>query len=289
MEVSGIMGETLTRLGGKFEEKNLTLIVGGGYGLQIRSQWVKENNLTTSFEEIPMARTSNDIDVFLHLEILTSPEKHETIRAIMEELNYVPRPDARNFQFVHRDEVEEDLGRRPKIDLLAENPEDVDEVKLDPPRARSKNASDTIHGRFVEEAINIDQNLRQIPVSFEDMKAPVHLPHPIHYGVLKLFATRDHLEDPDSDAEFQQYHAFDLFMILGLTTEEDWDNRNQVLNSLEGTKQLQKTRSIIEDNFSSESDRGTLALKEFIAENRPAIPDEYIEEFLTDLKELYAI
>lgn len=289
MDVSGIMGETLTRLAEKFEQKDLMLIVGGGYGLQLRSQWANENNLTTSFEEIPMARTSDDIDVFLHLEILTSPEKHETIREIMEGLNYVPRPEARNFQFVHQEEVEEDLGRRPKIDLLAENPEDVDEVELDPPRARSKNASDTIHGRFVEEAINIDENLRRISVSYEDMKAPVHLPHPIHYGILKLFATRDHLEDPDSDAEFQQYHSFDLFMILGLTTEEDWDNREHVLDSLDGSKQLQETRSIIEDYFSSDSDRGTIALKEFLAENRPAIPDEYIEEFLTDLKELYAI
>jgi hypothetical protein len=146
MDVTGIMGETLAKLATKFEDENLTLIVGGGYGLQLRTQWVRENNLSTRFERIPRARTSNDIDVFLHIEILTCPEKHETIRTIMDQMNYVPRPEARNFQFVHRDEVEEDRGHRPKIDLLAENPEKYDDVKIDPPRVRSKNTSDTIHG-----------------------------------------------------------------------------------------------------------------------------------------------
>jgi hypothetical protein len=179
----------------------------------------------------------------------------------MDQMNYVPRPEAKNFQFVHRDEVEKDRGHRPKIDLLAENPEKYDDVKIDPPRVRSKNASDTIHGRFVEEAINIDKGSSRIPISYEDMQSIVHLPHTIHYGILKLFATRDHLENSDTDAEFQQYHAFDLFMILGLMTEKEWDSKHGLLATLEGTKQMETTRLIIENYFSSESDLGTFALR----------------------------
>lgn len=289
MDVTGIMGETLTKLATKFDDQDLTLIVGGGYGLQLRTRWVRENNLSTRFERIPRARTSNDIDVFLHIEILTSAEKNETIRTIMDQMNYVPRPEARNFQFVHQDEVEEDLGRRSKIDLLAENPEKYDDVKIDPPKVRSKDASDTIHGRFVEEAINIDEGSSRIPISYEDMESIIHLPHPIHYGILKLFATRDHLENPDSDAEVQQYHAFDLFMILGLMTEEDWNSKSDLLATLDGTKQLDETRTIIENYFSSESNRGTFALKEFVNEYRPDIPEDYIDDFLDDLKEIYDI
>lgn len=123
MDVTGIMGKTLTMVATRFSNQDLTLIVGGGYGLHLRFQWVQENDFSTHFERIPRARTSNDSDVFLHIEILTSPEKHETIRTIMDQMNYVPRPEARNFQFVHQDEEEEDLGHRPKIDLLAENSE----------------------------------------------------------------------------------------------------------------------------------------------------------------------
>lgn len=289
MDVTGTMGETLTQLATKFEDQDLTLIVGGGYGLQLRAQWVREHDFTTRFERIPRARTSDDIDVFLHIEILTSPRKHETIRTIMDQMNYVPRPEARNFQFVHEDEVEEDLGRQPKIDLLAENPEAYDEVNIDPPRVRSKDTSDTIHGRLVEEAINIDQGLTTTPISHESKQSTVHLPHPIHYGILKLFATRDHLEDPESDAVFQQYHAFDLFMILGLMTEEDWSSRNDLLTSLRDTNQLDETRSIIESYFSSGSDRGAVALREFIGEHRPDIPHHYIDDFLDDLQEMYEV
>jgi hypothetical protein len=78
-------------------------------------------------------------------------------------------------------------------------------------------------------------------------------------------------------------------MILGLMTEEEWDSKHGLLATLDGTKQLETTRSIIENYFSSESNRGTVALREFIDEYRPDIPDDYIHDFLDDLKEMYKI
>ena len=289
MKVTDKMGETLVDLASRFQDNSIKLLVGGGYGIELRAKWVKTEELTTRFEELYPPRASDDIDVLLPLEVLVDPKKNKLIRKILEAMNYVPRPGAENFHFVHEKEREADQNLYPKIDLLAENPGDDSRVKIKSPRVRSRNASNTIHGRLTPEAINIDHESTKIEVETNTQEAVVYLPHPLPYGILKLYAIRDSIENSDKAREISQYHAFDLFMILGMMTEEDWQPRKEIVDSIRAHERFQEAQAIIRQYFDSLSSAGTIRLREFIQQQRPAVPEKRIEEFVNDLLDLYEV
>lgn len=204
-------------------------------------------------------------------------------------MNYVPRPGTENFHFVHKEEFDEDRGQHPKIDLLAENPDDETRLKINFPRVRARNAPDTIHGRLTPEAININQEVTKIDVVYNDQSSMVYLPHPLIYGMLKLYALRDSIEDRERPRTFAQYHALDLFMILGLTTEDDWTSRTKIFETIRNHKRFQESQHIIEQYLDTMTSPGTIRLREFIDQHRPSIQSERVEEFLEDLRELYEL
>lgn len=289
MKVTGKMGETLVELASQFQDNDMILLVGGGYGIELRAQWVNTEGLSTRFDELYPPRSSDDIDVFLSLELLVDSEKNKLVRNILETMNYVPRPGAENFHFVHEQEREEDRGLYPKIDLLAENPEKDSRVEINSPRVRAKNAPDTIHGRLTPEAIAIDQEPTKIKVETNEVQSVVYLPHPLLYGILKLYAIRDSIENSDREREYSQYHAFDLFMILGMMTERDWQSREHIADSIQDHDRFEEAQAIIQEYFDLMSSAGMVRLREFIQQHRPAIPERRTEEFMNDLFDLYEI
>jgi hypothetical protein len=98
-------------------------------------------------------------------------------------------------------------------------------VKADARRVRPK-PSLGIHAHPVDEALTLEEDLLPIVLtgtltSGEDWESEIFLPHPYTFSMMKLFAFRDRLEDPNK--EFGRYHALDLYTILATTTENEWE------------------------------------------------------------------
>ncbi len=94
----------------------------------------------TRFYELPAARSTEDIDLFLGVEIITSLEKMKKIRDTLENIGFTP--EAKYFQF--KIQIDPERPERViKVDLLAAPPateEQIQLVRIRRPRIRPKGA-----------------------------------------------------------------------------------------------------------------------------------------------------
>jgi len=72
----------------KLAEKNISLIIGGGYGLLLKANHIQRIGVRTRLEQIPIARSTSDIDVFLTTEIISDRNNMAAIRQALDELDY---------------------------------------------------------------------------------------------------------------------------------------------------------------------------------------------------------
>lgn len=198
----------------------IDLIVGGGYGLYLRTKQILRTQPVMRFNEQPEARSTEDLDFFLSLDVITDVAKMETIRDVIRQRDY--EPVANYFQFEKKIRV--GANKLPvKIDLLAPRPtsdSDLDLVKINEPRIRPRAASN-IHAYVMDEAISLNDGLTCISVSDDDPEIVVFLPHPFTYLILKIFALRDHLAKPEIKSKAKE-HASDIYRTIGMMTETEW-------------------------------------------------------------------
>jgi hypothetical protein len=279
--------EQLRLLAAELQKDDIKLILGGGYGLVLRTELVKKSGAATRFEEIPEARSTNDLDLFLSAEIITSAKKTEKIRDALARLGF--EPIAPYFQF--RLPIEyEGLEKPIKIDLLAAPPASDDErklVKISPPRIRPKKAKN-IHGFLTEEAVTLEENLQPIDISETgDEPLEIFLPHPFSYLVMKLFALRDRLEDERTD--FGAYHAFDVYRIVGMMTENEWNESLDLRDRYSGEPKIKEAAEIAGDLFASLDAVGVLRVRQHARATNFSIPPENLVALIEDLRELLPV
>ena len=276
--------EQLRLLAIELQKNDIKLILGGGYGLVLRTEYIRRTQAATRFEEIPEARSTNDLDLFLSAEIITSAEKIEKIRDALETLKF--EPVAPFFQF-QLPVVYEGLEKPVKIDLLAALPETAAQlslVKINKPRIRPKKAKN-IHGYLTEEAVTLEENLLPIDIS-EEGESPlvIYLPHPFSYLVMKLFALRDRLEDEEKD--FGAYHAFDIYRIVGMMTENEWNQAIDLRSSYRAAPKIKEAGKIAGELFANLESIGVLRVRQHARATRFSIPPENLAALIEDLREL---
>ena len=276
--------EQLRLLAQELQKDSIKLILGGGYGLVIKTEFIRRTQAVTRFEEIPQARSTNDLDLFLSAEIITSAEKIEKIRDALEKLKFVPV--AQFFQFqLHV--VYEGLERGVKIDLLAAPPETEAGrklVKINKPRIRPKKAKN-IHGYLTEAALTIEENLLPVDISEnEDSPLEIYLPHPFSYLVMKLFALRDRLEDEEKD--FGAYHAFDIYRIIAMMTESEWNEAVELRKSYQKAAKIREAAEIVGELFTNLESIGVLRVRQHARAVEFAIPPKNLVALIEDLNEL---
>lgn len=276
--------DELRRLAAELQKENIKIILGGGYGLLLRTEYVRRAGFVTRFAEIPEARSTNDLDLFLSAEIITSAERCEIIRDALTRLGFEPL--APYFQF--RLPVQyEGLEKPIKIDLLAAPPASETErklVKISPPRIRPKKAKN-IHGFLTEEAVTLEENLLTIDLSEAgDEPLEIYLPHPFSYLVMKLFALRDRLEDERTD--FGAYHAFDVYRIVGMMTENEWNESLVLRNRYRDEPKIREAAGIAGDLFASLESVGVLRVRQHARAVNTQLPPENLDALIEDLREL---
>jgi hypothetical protein len=192
---------------------DVVIIIGGGYGIYLKTGHVQRLAKRTLFQEWPEPRSTNDLDLFLRPELLIDAKKLKPLAQAITRLGYQAVPGAEKYQFVKPGPGGGKAGSI-KIDILT-GPRtrfDGTTVKTDTRRARP-NPSVGIHAHPVDETPTLEEGLLPETLtgnlsSGRPWQTEVYLPHPYTFSMMKLFAFRDRLDD--ADKEFGRYHALDL-------------------------------------------------------------------------------
>lgn len=268
------------------QDTDIKLIIGGGYGIYLKTEFVRRLDLRTLLQEWPEPRSTNDLDLFLRPELLIESAKLKPLKKAIDRLGYEVVPSAKNYQFVKPGPGGPEAGSL-KIDILT-GPQSHFQgttVKSDNRRARP-NPSIGIHAHPMDEALTLEEGLLYLSLdgelsSGEPWQTQVYLPHPYTFLMMKLFAFRDRLED--ANKEFGRYHALDLYTILATTTEEEWRFAFELRERYRDQPSVKEAGSLVSKYFSIPRNMGMIRMRE----SRYFRPDLQVAEFMSDLNELF--
>ena len=272
----------------KVHDSKVRLIVGGGFGIYLKTDYVRKSGIRTLLDQWPEPRSTNDLDLFLRPELLIESSKLKPLVSAIAELGYEVVPGAEKYQFAKPGPGGTDVGSI-KIDILTgpQSRFQGTRVKADARRARPK-PSVGIHAHPVDEALTLEEGLLPIVLagalsSGETWESEIFLPHPYTFLMMKLFAFRDRLDDPNK--EFGRYHALDLYTILATTIEEEWEYALQLRDQYKNDPTAKEAGSLISDYFSSQERLGMIRLMES-PYYRPELQNE---EFISALQEMFPL
>jgi len=146
----------------KVDDPEMRLIAGGGFGIYLKTNHVRNSGKRTLLNQWPEPRSTNDLDLFLRPELLIESSKLKPLVSAITDLGYQVVPGAEKYQFVKPEPGATHAGSV-KIDILI-GPQSRFHgtgVKADTRRARPK-PSVGIHAHPVEEALTLEEGLLPI-------------------------------------------------------------------------------------------------------------------------------
>lgn len=272
----------------KIQGTEIKLIIGGGFGIYLKATHAKHLVMRTLLDQWPELRSTNDLDLFLRPELLIDSSRLKPIVSAITDLGYQIVPGAENYQFVKPGPGGTDAGSV-KIDILT-GPQSCfqgTQVKVDTRRVRPK-PSVGMHAHPVDEALTLEEGLLPILLagtlsSGDTWESEIFLPHPYTFLMMKLFAFRDRLDDPDK--EFGRYHALDLYTILATTTEEEWEYALQLRDQHKNEPFTIKAGHLVSEYFSAPERLGMIRLRE----SPYYRPELQLGKFMSVLQELFPV
>jgi len=267
---------------------DVAVIIGGGYGIYLKTGHVQRLRKRTLFQEWPEPRSTNDLDLFLRPELLIDAGKLKPLAQAISRLGYRAVPGAEKYQFVKPGAGGGEAGSI-KIDILT-GPRarfEGTKVKADVRRARPS-PSVGIHAHPVDETPTLEEGL--LPETLTGnlstgipWQAEVFLPHPYTFAMMKLFAFRDRLGD--ADKEYGRYHALDLYTILATTTEAEW-REALLMRKRHAEDSFVKEAGLLVSNYFADLDcLGMIRMRE----SRYYRPQLQLKEFMSALKEFFPV
>lgn len=270
----------------QLEGTDIKLIIGGGFGIYLKTDHVRRLGVKTLLREWAEPRSTNDLDLFLRPELLIHSAKLRPLSEAIARLGYQAIAGAEKYQFVKLGPGGSQAGSI-KIDILT-GPQtrfQGTRVRTDARRARPT-PSVGIHAHPVDEATTLEEGLLANPLvgelsSGEPWKDEVFLPHPFTFLMMKLFAFKDRLDDPDK--EFGRYHALDMYTILATTIEGEWERAHALGSQHRDEPYVIEAGRLVSKYFSTLDCLGTIRLRE----SRYYQPVFQLDEFMSALQELF--
>ena len=216
-------------------------------------------------DEWPEARSTSDLDLFLRPELLIDSARLKPLAEALPRLGYSVVSGAEKYQFVRPGPAGDEQGSV-KIDFLT-GPRSRfagTKVKVDRRRVRPR-PSIELHAHPTDEAITLDVGLTALAVEGAtsggtSFRGEVYLPHPFTFALMKLFAYRD--RNRDSDKDYGRYHALDLYSILAMMSEAEWQQALQLSQDHAHSVTLTDAGSIVREHFLSLTSEGMLRMRE---------------------------
>jgi len=201
------------------EAEELTL--AGGLGLRLKQAFRKAGQARTLLSSYPESRATQDMDFFLQLSMFVNPSKGIAFRNFLLKEGYVPVEGAKHFHFVKRVDQQQLGTMDVKIDLLARQPLEDEDVKVKGPRVGS---GIDLHGRITPEAFSLEERPLRIPLvgSKSDGSptdgASVLVPHAYTWLNLKIQAAHDWLKNAKPGG---QKHVLDVYIHTAMLTPDE--------------------------------------------------------------------
>lgn len=162
---------------------DIKLIIGGGFGIYLKTDHVRRLGVQTLLREWPEPRSTNDLDLYLRPELLIQSAKLKPLADAIDRLGYQVIPGAEKYQFAKPGPRGDQAGSV-KIDILTGPQSRFKDttVKTDARRVRP-NPSIGIHAHPVNEVPTLEEGLLPITLkgklsSGEFWQAEMYLPHP---------------------------------------------------------------------------------------------------------------
>ena len=277
--------KSLLDLLSKLDSTTCPIILGGGYGLYLRRTILEREGTRTLLEHWPEARSTNDLDLFLRPELLCDSTRLSSLKSALDELGYTPVKGAEHYQF-RKDDPDGFIERGIKIDLLTGPSSSFDGtgLRVDERRVRP-NPSVKLHAHPTDEAITLDEHLQEVKFQIDEDGASanksVYLPHPFTYFLMKLFAFRDQVDDPTKGNG--SHHALDLYSIIAMMTESEWEQARQMANANADSEIGREALRIVFKMFDSLTSRGMLVMQA-----NPYCSDQLqLPDFIELIRELF--
>jgi hypothetical protein len=272
----------------KLEDRQIPLILGGGYGLYLKQLHLQQSNSETLIdgELWPRPRATQDIDILLKTEVIADTEKMMLIKEALNNLGYEPVPGAEYMQFI------KDLGdsRSVKVDFLT-GPLDsfkddprlrVDDRRVKPPKSVG------LHAHRTDEAVAFQDEPMELTVegvlsNGHPYSGAIYIAQSFTYLLMKLFAFRDQRDDQEKN--YARHHALDLYRIVAMLTKDEYDLVKKFVGHYQDNPEVAKAQRIIREDFNSPESTGSLRLQEhelFTPEMRLDKLDKFLEA-LNDL------
>jgi hypothetical protein len=272
----------------ELRDADLRLIIGGGYGLYLKREQVRQRGLRTLLREWPEARATNDLDLFLRPELLINPLQLKPLSDALRQLGYQVVRGAEKYQFAKPGPTGGSESSI-KIDLLT-GPQSRfrdTSAQVDTRRVRPRPSVD-LHAHPVDEAVTLEDDL--LPINLEggladssNAQAVVYLPHPLTFALMKLFAFRDRVNDENK--QYGSYHALDIYGIIATMSEMEWNRALEIRQIHQASDQIKEAGRIAEQYFASMSRQGMVRMRE-----SPYCHDRLqLEEFCGAILELFPI
>lgn len=260
----------------ELEGQGIPITVGGGFGLYLKRQHLTAAGQRTLFDRLPEPRSTNDLDLFLRVEVLSDLGRTRLIAGAIRRLGYSAVEKARYFQW-ERKVLIGNVLKEVKIDILV-GPLGEYQKKLRTnkrPRVRPRGGVE-FHAHAVEEAIRIEDEPLAVTVAGkrstgEPYAGTVYIPQAFPYLLMKLHAFEDRKNKGETDKE--RHHALDLYTIVGMMTEDEYERAKELGVAQAESPHVERARSIVRAHFATRTAIGVLRLQEH---------DLYREGFLLD-------
>ncbi len=274
---------TLLDLARALQHDSIPLIVGGGFGLYLKQEHVQQSGARTLLE-LPLPRSTNDIDIFLRVDVLIRLDAMQKVASALKTLCFEEIVDARYFQW-RRKLVG---GHEVKLDVLTGPLGNFrKQLKTDKaPRVRPKGDL-KLHARQTEEAIDVDSRSMGITIAGictdgTEHSIQVFVPHAFTYLLMKLFAFDDRKNDASKDVG--RHHAMDLYRIVAMMIEAEYNEAVELCKAYAADSRVARARSIVTSDFATLTSLGVLRLREHELFDEHFAPDKFIEV----LREVFA-
>lgn len=243
------------------------ILLGGGYGLYLKQLHLAQAGVRTLIgaEMWPAPRATEDLDLMLSAELVADARSMTALRAALDKLDYRVIKGSEYLQFVRTITATQFV----KIDLLTAQLDvlkNFPAINADIRRARPTAADrPKLHAHPTDGALTLTEAPLVIEVAGtrsngQAFAAPVTIPHPFSYLLMKLTAYRDRRNDPDKD--LGRHHALDVFRIVAMLTEPERDQVQANLRRFAADAQVRSCVDLVRSDFASTTAPGVLAMRE---------------------------
>ncbi|MCB9644652.1 MAG: hypothetical protein H6728_16380 [Myxococcales bacterium] len=278
----------------ELDKVEITPILAGGYGLYLKQELLLEQGTRTLLQKLPEPRSTQDLDLLLQMSLMVDYEQFVSLRDVLLRLGY--QATERNAYWQWEKNIPfMDGGYDVIVDLLTGDPAGWERLlkleggtasrRVRPINPNNKKDSPKFHARKTLEALAFEENNIPIPINGsldgEDYQTEILVASPLTYTCMKLYALRDRIHSDTSD--FGRHHAFDLYRIVGMMSEEDYESTKKRFSDLAEHEVVEECLRIVGDLFSNADSLGVLRIREHSEHEE----DLQLQEFLEGLQDLF--